>query len=156
MIDLISSDKKQYKANLHCHSVLSDGCRTPEELKEMYRSRGYDILAITDHERPFQHQSLAEKDFIMLTGYECYIRPDPAGKYNVLILRDSFATALLPYMGNSFENITAFWTTYELPARYIKEFEESDIIIFECVERLLPCMLNGIHITRLNLARGVK
>ena len=83
MIDLISSDKKQYKANLHCHSVLSDGCRTPEELKEMYRSRGYDILAITDHERPFQHQSLAEKDFIMLTGYECYIRPDPAGKYNV-------------------------------------------------------------------------
>ena len=81
---------------------------------------------------------------------------NPAGKYNVLILRDSFATALLPYMGNSFKNITAFWTMYELPARYVKEFEESDIIIFECVERLLPCMLNGIHITRLNLEKGVK
>ena len=83
MIDLISSEKKQYKANLHCHSVLSDGCRTPEELKEMYRSRGYDILSITDHERPVQHQALAEKDFMLLTGYECYIRPDPAGKYDV-------------------------------------------------------------------------
>ena len=35
MIDLISPDKKQYKANLHCHSVLSDGCRTPEELKNI-------------------------------------------------------------------------------------------------------------------------
>ena len=83
MIDLISPDKKQYKANLHCHSVLSDGCRTPEELKKMYKSRGYDILAITDHERPVQHQALSEKDFLMLTGYECYIRPDPAGKYDV-------------------------------------------------------------------------
>lgn len=82
MIDLISSNKKQYKANLHCHSILSDGCRTPEELKAMYKSRGYDILAITDHERPVQHQALSEKDFMMLTGYECYIRPNPNGKYD--------------------------------------------------------------------------
>ena len=73
---LISPDKKQYKANLHCHSVLSDGCKTPAELKEMYKSHGYDILAITDHERPHDHQSLADKDFMMLTGYECYIRPN--------------------------------------------------------------------------------
>lgn len=82
MIELISPNKKQYKANLHCHSVLSDGCRTPNELKEMYRSRGYDILAITDHERPVEHQALSEKDFMMLTGYECYIRPNPEGKYD--------------------------------------------------------------------------
>jgi histidinol phosphatase-like PHP family hydrolase len=68
MIDLISSNKKQYKANLHCHSVLSDGRRTPEELKSMYKAQGYNILAITDHERPMQHQALSEKDFIMLTG----------------------------------------------------------------------------------------
>ena len=27
---------KQYKANLHCHSILSDGKKTPEELKELY------------------------------------------------------------------------------------------------------------------------
>lgn len=83
MIDLISPSKKQYKANLHCHSVLSDGHKTPEELKSMYKSQGYEILAITDHERPVQHQALSEKDFMMLTGYECYIRPDPMGKYNV-------------------------------------------------------------------------
>lgn len=73
---LISPEKKQYKANLHCHSVLSDGCKTPEELKELYKSHGYDILAITDHERPCDHQALADEDFIMLTGYECYIRPN--------------------------------------------------------------------------------
>lgn len=80
---LISPHKKQYKANLHCHSVLSDGSKTPEELKEMYKDKGYSILAITDHERPAQHQDLADPDFIMLTGYECYIRPTPNGRYDI-------------------------------------------------------------------------
>ena len=32
---LISPHKKQYKANLHCHSTSSDGRKTPEELKEV-------------------------------------------------------------------------------------------------------------------------
>ena len=80
---LISPNKKQYKANLHCHSVLSDGRKTPEELKEMYKEEGYSILAITDHERPVEHQRLSDKDFIMITGYECYIRPDPDAKYDI-------------------------------------------------------------------------
>ncbi|MBQ7922129.1 MAG: hypothetical protein IJ325_06080 [Clostridia bacterium] len=80
---LIPPHKKQYRANLHCHSVLSDGHKTPEELKEMYKAEGYSILAITDHERPAQHQDLADEDFIMLTGYECYIRPHPKGAYDI-------------------------------------------------------------------------
>ena len=80
---LISPNKKQYKANLHCHSILSDGKKTPEELKDMYKDKGYKILAITDHERPVEHQRLSDEDFIMLTGYECYIRPDPNGNYDV-------------------------------------------------------------------------
>jgi hypothetical protein len=79
---LIDPSKKQYKANLHCHSVLSDGKKTPEELVAMYKEHGYDVLAITDHERPHQHQELASEDFMLLTGYECYIRPDPNARYN--------------------------------------------------------------------------
>ena len=74
---LISPNKKQYKANLHCHSVLSDGKKTPEELKEMYKGEGYGILAITDHERPASHKELSDDDFLMLTGYEAYIQPSP-------------------------------------------------------------------------------
>jgi len=82
MIYLISPNQKQYKANLHCHSVLSDGRLTPEELKQLYKSHGYDILAITDHERPAKHTELTDPAFLMLTGYECYIRSNPEGKYN--------------------------------------------------------------------------
>ena len=74
---LISPDKKQYKANLHCHSTLSDGNLTPEELKAVYRRYGYDILAITDHEYPKNHSDLGEEGFLMLTGYEGYIRSQP-------------------------------------------------------------------------------
>jgi len=74
---LISPDKKQYKANLHCHSTLSDGNRTPEQLKEMYKGHGYSILSITDHEYPCDHSDLNDEDFITITGYEAYIRPGP-------------------------------------------------------------------------------
>lgn len=81
-MDLISPRKKQYKANLHCHSVLSDGKKTPEELKKMYKEHGYSVLAITDHERPHQHQAMNDDDFLMLTGYECYIRQNKEGHYN--------------------------------------------------------------------------
>lgn len=72
---LISPHKKQYKANLHSHSTISDGKRTPRELKEMYKNHGYSILAITDHEVPKNHSYLNDDDFLTITGYEAYIRP---------------------------------------------------------------------------------
>ena len=60
---LISPDKKQYKANLHCHSTISDGNLTPEQLKEAYKGQGYSVLCITDHEIPADHSHLTDKDF---------------------------------------------------------------------------------------------
>ena len=80
---LISPLKKQYKANLHCHSIFSDGKKTPQELKEMYKTRGYSILSITDHETPKSHSYLNDDDFLTITGYETYVRPDPNCNYNV-------------------------------------------------------------------------
>ncbi len=71
---LISPHKKQFKANLHSHSNLSDGKLSPEEMKAVYRRNGYDILAITDHEAPKNHSHMSEPDFLMLTGYEGYVR----------------------------------------------------------------------------------
>ena len=80
---LIDPNKKQYKANLHCHSNLSDGRLAPEHLKRAYKDKGYSILAITDHERPHNHSNLTREDFLMLTGYEAYIRPSETAEYNV-------------------------------------------------------------------------
>ena len=47
---LLPQNANSYKANMHCHSTLSDGAQTPEELKEAYKAEGYSVLAITDHD----------------------------------------------------------------------------------------------------------
>jgi len=40
-----------YRGCLHCHSNVSDGDSSPEKVVEWYRSRGYDFIALTDHNR---------------------------------------------------------------------------------------------------------
>ena len=59
-----------YKANLHCHSVISDGKLTPEELKEHYMAHGYSIVAYTDHTVFLPHNDLRDEHFLPLNGYE--------------------------------------------------------------------------------------
>ena len=43
------------RGNLHAHTTFSDGIRTPSALVEEYEQRGYDFLAITDHD---DHENL--------------------------------------------------------------------------------------------------
>ena len=81
---------------------------------------------------------------------------NPKGKYKVLFVRDSFASDLLPFMGNSFQSVTALWSSYVISPRDIEAFMESDIVIFECVERFIPQMIVGIHLSRETLEKGVK
>lgn len=67
---LLPREGQFYKTNLHCHSVLSDGTLTPEELKKAYKGMGYAILAITDHDIMVPHEELNDEEFLTLTGYE--------------------------------------------------------------------------------------
>lgn len=83
MIYLIHPEQKQYKANLHAHTVISDGKKTPEELKTMYKAHGYSVLSITDHETPRKHTDLTDEEFIAITGYETYIRRTEDCRYDV-------------------------------------------------------------------------
>lgn len=69
-IDLLPNEGTFYKANLHCHSVISDGQKTVEELKEMYIRHGYSVLAYTDHRRYRDHRNLADDSFLPIVGYE--------------------------------------------------------------------------------------
>lgn len=39
-IYLLPKEGKVYKANLHCHTIHSDGHLTPQEVREAYRERG--------------------------------------------------------------------------------------------------------------------
>lgn len=71
---LFGSKNNFYKANLHCHSTLSDGRLSPEELKALYKSHGYSILALTDHEHLNNNSYLDDSDFLTITSCEIAIK----------------------------------------------------------------------------------
>ena len=58
MKHLLPAVPRYFKANLHTHSTISDGKLTPEQVKELYRSKGYQILAITDHNIIADHSAM--------------------------------------------------------------------------------------------------
>ena len=59
-----------YKANLHCHTTMSDGQKTPEEIKELYMKKGYSIVAYTDHDVFILHNDLTDENFLAMNGFE--------------------------------------------------------------------------------------
>lgn len=71
---LLPKKGKFYKANLHCHSTVSDGSLTPAEIKDAYLSRGYSVVAFTDHDVLLSHSDLNDDTFLALNGYEIEIK----------------------------------------------------------------------------------
>lgn len=73
---LLPPEGNWYKANLHCHTNVSDGCFSPERVKEEYKKRGYSIVAYTDHQLMVNHSYLADEDFLPLIGWEYEVCED--------------------------------------------------------------------------------
>ena len=71
---LFPKENKFYKANLHCHTVISDGALTAEEVKAAYLAKGYSAVAFTDHEALITHDELTDERFVALNGYETAIK----------------------------------------------------------------------------------
>ena len=67
---LIPENGQFYKANLHTHTTVSDGCKTPEQIKEIYKAHGYSVIAFTDHEVMVDHSDLNDESFLAITSYE--------------------------------------------------------------------------------------
>ena len=75
---LLSKDLPAYKANLHCHTIYSDGKLTPAEVKERYQAKGYSIVAYSDHNVLVDHAELNGPDFLALPAIEMDVyRSDP-------------------------------------------------------------------------------
>ena len=69
----------QYKANLNCHTNISDGQYTPEEIKELYKSQGYSVVAFSDREVMIPHKELEDETFLPITACE-YVIENEDGK----------------------------------------------------------------------------
>ena len=74
---LLDENKNFYKANLHCHSTLSDGKMSVRKLKSEFKKRGYSILAFTDHEHIIDNSELNDDEFLAITSCEISIKQFP-------------------------------------------------------------------------------
>lgn len=77
---LLPESGKFYKANLHCHTTVSDGKMTPEEIKKYYKENGYSVVAFTDHDVLVPHPELTDEEFLPLNGYEMEVNEEGEGK----------------------------------------------------------------------------
>lgn len=123
---LLPNEGKFYKANLHCHTTLSDGHWTPEEVKARYLAKGYSVVAYTDHNQYFYHKHLESPDFIPLAGFEVDNNAS-AEKYGYKITNHLCAIAIDPekakYVGRP--------DAYDIDAlnRMIAEIRENGFIV---------------------------
>ena len=78
---LYVSDKNVYKANLHCHTTVSDGAYTPEEIKKVYTLRGYNIVSFTDHNILESHGYLNDETFLAINACEVNINAPRNGGF---------------------------------------------------------------------------
>ena len=76
---LLPKEGNWYKANLHCHSTFSDGKKTPQEIKDIYTSKGYSIVAYTDHDVLIPHDELTDENFLALHGVELEVTENIPG-----------------------------------------------------------------------------
>jgi hypothetical protein len=76
-----------YRANMHCHTTISDGSLTPEQVKEAYKNHGYSIVAYTDHEILLDHSDLNDENFLAITSSEYSIN-EGASFFKVLSEKD--------------------------------------------------------------------
>lgn len=77
--------KTWYKGNLHTHTTVSDGKKTPEEVMALYRKNGYDFLALTDHWKRSE-TGYTEDGMLLLSGIEYNIHGADVlrGVYHIL------------------------------------------------------------------------
>lgn len=73
-----------YKGNLHQHTTVSDGVRTPEEACRLYAEAGYDFITFTEH---WKHgaESVSEDGLLVLAGCEYDVGTNAAdGIYHIV------------------------------------------------------------------------
>lgn len=113
---LLPQGGNYYKANLHCHSTVSDGHLSPLELKNLYKSMGYSIIAYTDHRIMVSHPELADEEFLPLNGFEINI--DETGNLHSSLLKTCHMCLIALEPDN--EKIVT-WEKNRYTAEYVSE-----------------------------------
>ena len=154
---LLPKDGNFYKANLHCHTNVSDGSWTPEQVKEEYQKNGYSIVAYTDHNVMIAHPELRDETFLPLNGFEadfneggatidpnigtircchiCFISPEENNPRQLCFHRSEYLfhgnnkknAALVNYDREAPDYVRSY--TPECINSYVKEFKDAGFFI---------------------------
>ena len=131
-INLLPSERTCYKASLHCHTNLSDGLHTPEEIKRAYIDRGYSIVAFTDHFTMYRHPELEDSSFIPINSYEIAFSGYETGYDRQVVYRNKAchlnAYAIDPNMQ---EQLPSNFCTYDAKQinAHIRELHEKGFLV---------------------------
>lgn len=70
-----TDNRNWYKGNLHTHSYWSDGDEFPEMIMRWYKDKGYDFVALTDHNIPAEGEKwiVVRKGKIYEEAFEKYL-----------------------------------------------------------------------------------
>lgn len=64
------------KGNLHCHTNVSDGDTSPDEVCKLYADAGYDFLSITDHNVFVDPVTVKSHGLLLIPGEELSMVPE--------------------------------------------------------------------------------
>jgi len=86
LVNPFTTSGNWYKANLHTHTTLSDGdVNLPVRVKQ-YRDKGYQVLAVTDHEKTNNIAGYSDSKFLLLNGMETHPRSNAEVQYHFVCL----------------------------------------------------------------------
>ena len=98
---LLPQVPRYFKANLHTHTTVSDGKLSPEEIKQQYKDRGYQILCLTDH-NIIQLQSVRKStrgtdadDLVHIVEIEQFVGINTDGWHTHTTAHDRYFLALI-------------------------------------------------------------
>ena len=137
--DRESDNRRWFKGNLHTHSYWSDGDEFPEMIMDWYKDRGYDFVALTDHNILAQ----GEKWVVVRKGR---IYEEAFGKY-----LERFGEEWVTYKRDT-GRIQVRLKTYE---EYRTLFEDENFLIMQAEEISDSYEGKPIHMNATNLQEYV-
>ena len=89
MIEFYGRTLNAYKASLHTHSTNSDGKYTPEQVIDLYKEHGYDVLAFTDHSFVTKTAELDGKGMTLIQSLEMHPKGPRGIRWHLVALNVS-------------------------------------------------------------------
>ncbi|MCM4159867.1 histidinol-phosphatase [Antarcticibacterium flavum] len=137
----VAQEERYYKGNLHTHSYWSDGDEFPEMIMQWYKNKGYDFVALSDHNTIAEGEKwkTIPKDSLYQDAFRQYL--EKYGEDWVKYRQDSTGTHV------KLKALSEFRTLFE---------EEEKFLIFRAEEVTSYLEGKAVHIGAINVQEYIE